>query len=45
MPKNINKKYKIVVVGLGYVGLANAVLLSQFNEVIGVDLCKKKLGL
>ncbi len=43
MPKNINKKYKIVVVGLGYVGLANAVLLSQFNEVIGVDLCKKKV--
>ena len=23
--------------------LANAVLLSQFNEVIGVDLCKKKV--
>ena len=28
---------KIVVVGLGYVGLANAVLLAQENEVIGVD--------
>ena len=29
---------KIVVVGLGYVGLSNAVLLAQHNEVIGVDL-------
>ena len=28
---------KIVVVGLGYVGLSNAVLLAQHNEVIGVD--------
>ena len=29
---------KIVVVGLGYVGLSNAVLLAQHNEVIGVDM-------
>ena len=29
---------KIVVVGLGYVGLSNAVLLAQHNEVIGVDV-------
>ena len=28
---------KIIVVGLGYVGLSNAVLLAQHNEVIGVD--------
>ena len=28
---------KIVVVGLGYVGLSNAVLLAQNNQVIGVD--------
>ena len=32
------KKFKIVVVGLGYVGVSNAVLLAQHNEVIGVDL-------
>jgi UDPglucose 6-dehydrogenase len=31
-------QYKIVVVGLGYVGLSNAVLLAQHNEVIGVDI-------
>ena len=29
---------KIVVVGLGYVGIANAILLAQNNEVIGVDI-------
>ena len=28
----------IVVVGLGYVGTANAVMLAQNNNVIGVDL-------
>lgn len=36
---------KIVVVGLGYVGLANAALLAQYNEVIGVDLCKQRVDL
>ena len=29
---------KIVVVGLGYVGLSNAVLLAQHNKVIGADI-------
>ena len=29
---------KIIVVGLGYVGLSNAVVLAQHNEVIGVDI-------
>ncbi len=29
---------KIAVVGLGYVGLSIAVLLSQHNEVVGVDV-------
>ena len=36
---------KIVVVGLGYVGLSNAVLLSQHNEVIGVDISKERVDL
>ena len=31
------KKIKITVVGLGYVGLANAALLAQHNNVVGVD--------
>ena len=38
------KKYKIVVVGLGYVGLSNAVLLAQHNEVIGVDTSQDRVN-
>ena len=34
---------KIVVVGLGYVGLSNAVLLAQHNEVVGVDLSQERV--
>ena len=33
---------KIVVVGLGYVGLSNAVLLAQHYEVIGVDISQER---
>ena len=36
---------KIVVFGLGYVGLANAILLSQSNEVIGIDTNEVKINL
>jgi UDPglucose 6-dehydrogenase len=39
----MNQNYKIVVVGLGYVGLSNAVLLAQHNEVIGVDISKERV--
>jgi UDPglucose 6-dehydrogenase len=34
---------KIIVVGLGYVGLSNAVLLAQHNEVIGVDVSQERV--
>ena len=34
---------KIVVVGLGYVGLSNAVLLAQHNQVIGVDVAQERV--
>jgi len=34
---------KIVVAGLGYVGLSNAVLLSQKNKVIGLDLDQERV--
>ena len=34
---------KIIVVGLGYVGLSNAVLLAQHNEVIGVDISQERV--
>ena len=36
---------KILVFGLGYVGLANAILLAQDNEVIGIDVDSKKVSL
>ena len=36
---------KIVVVGTGYVGLSNAVILSQHNEVIAVDIISEKVEL
>ena len=36
---------KITVVGLGYVGLSNAVLLAQHNEVIGVDVSQARVNL
>ena len=36
---------KVVVVGLGYVGLANAILLAQHNEVIGIDIAAEKVNL
>jgi len=34
---------KIIVVGLGYVGLSNAVLLAQHNEVIGIDISQERV--
>ena len=34
---------KIIVVGLGYVGLSNAVLLAQHNEVTGVDISQERV--
>lgn len=36
---------KIVVVGTGYVGLSNAVLLAQHNEVFAVDIMEEKINL
>lgn len=40
-----NKKYKIAVIGVGYVGLSNAVLLAQRNKVVAVDTNAEKVCL
>lgn len=36
---------KIAVIGMGYVGLSNAVLLSQYNEVCVVDIVPEKVDM
>ena len=36
---------KILILGLGYVGTANAILLSQHNEVVCYDLNSDRIKL
>jgi UDPglucose 6-dehydrogenase len=36
---------KITVAGIGYVGLSNAVLLAQKNDVIALDIIKEKVDM
>ncbi len=36
---------KIAVAGIGYVGLSNAIVLSQHNEVVAVDILQSKVDL
>ena len=44
--KNINnKKYNILVFGIGYVGLSNAILLAKSHRVTIVDIKKEKVDL
>ena len=36
---------KITVAGAGYVGLSNAILLAQHNEVVAIDVIQEKVDM
>jgi UDPglucose 6-dehydrogenase len=45
MKNIVNRNITITIVGIGYVGLSNAILLSQHNKVYAVDIQPKRVEL
>lgn len=43
--RNKPDRFKITIVGTGYVGLSNAIILSQHNKVFAVDIISEKVAL
>jgi len=41
----VTEHLRIVVVGTGYVGLSNAILLAQHNQVVAVDIDPQRIAL
>lgn len=45
MENETMKNYKIAVAGTGYVGLSLGVLLSQYHQVVAVDIVQAKVDM
>ena len=41
----MKKRYNIAIAGTGYVGLSNAILLAQYNDVTAVDIVQYKVDM
>lgn len=45
MSRGIVMRKRIAIAGIGYVGLSNAILLAQYNDVIAFDIVPEKIDM